>query len=77
MPLRYTSCQLERETIITANFDTKTLHILHKHYLCVDQTVWDLWWTSGTEADYTPSTSVLPCHYYYAIIYHRRYKACF
>jgi hypothetical protein len=45
VPLTYTVCQLEQKTVITANFDTKTLHVLPKHYLCVDQTLWDLWWT--------------------------------
>ena len=45
MPLTYTVRQMERKTIIAANFDTKTLQVLPKHYLCVDQNVWDLWWT--------------------------------
>ena len=43
VPLTYTVRQMERKTVITANFDTKTLQVLPKHYLCVDQNVWDLW----------------------------------
>ena len=35
VPVIYTVCQLERKTLIIANFDTKTLDVLPKHYVVV------------------------------------------